>query len=92
MSAVRVHCLGATRAGLDLNALLSAAHIGIEADDPDREISRQQHLALMLNVQILLGEETLGQTSQAIRWGFSDIGLRAAFMSPTVAEGIEAYT
>lgn len=91
MYLVRKHCAGAVRAGLDFGALLDEACIDVDPDDPRGEISRAQHLALILNVNLSLGDEAHGMAKRPIAIGLNYLAMRAASTARTVEEAVEAF-
>jgi AraC-like DNA-binding protein len=91
MHLVRKHCVGAVRAGLDFETLLRESYIDLDPDDPRGEISRAQHLALILNVNLSLGDEAHGMARRSIPIGLNWLAMRAASTARTAEEAVEAF-
>src|SRR5215218_3094639 len=91
MDLVRKHCAGAVRAGLDFGTLLSESYIDLDPDDPRGEISRAQHLALILNVNLTLTDEAHGMARRPIAIGLNYLAMRAASTARTAEEAVEAF-
>jgi AraC-like DNA-binding protein len=91
MGLVRKHCAGAVRAGLDFETLLAESYIDLDPDDPRGEISRAQHLALILNVNLTLADEAHGLARRPIAIGLNYLAMRAASTARTAEEAVEAF-
>lgn len=88
---VRRHCAGAIQAGLDFEAMLRESCIDLDPGDPRGEISRAQHLALILGVILALGDEAHGMAKRPIQIGMNNLAMRVAAAARTVEEAIEAF-
>jgi AraC-like DNA-binding protein len=88
---VRKHCAGAIGAGLDFETLLRESYIDLDPDDPRGQISRAQHLALILNVNLSLGDEAHGMAKRPITIGLNYLAMRIASGARTVEEAVEAF-
>lgn len=87
----RKHCAAAIQAGLDFEAMLRESCIDLDPDDPRGEISRAQHLALILSVILTLEDEAHGMTRRRINVGMNNLAMRVAAAARTAEEAVEAF-
>ena len=88
---VRRHCAGAIRAGLDFETMLRESCIDLDPEDPRGEISRAQHLALILGVIVALDDEGHGMTRRRVNVGMNNLAMRVAGTARSVEEAVEAF-
>jgi AraC-like DNA-binding protein len=88
---VRKHCAGAIQAGLDFEAMLRDSCIDLDPDDPRGEVSRAQHLALILGVIVALDDEAHGMTRRRVNVGMNNLAMRVASTARTVEEAVQAF-